>query len=66
MVKTLSERLRRREQIKGVVFANRRLIGKEVANETGISHGSRKTIFTMILDMKRTVTKFVPKLIHFQ
>ncbi|XP_011146337.1 putative uncharacterized protein FLJ37770 [Harpegnathos saltator] len=54
------------EKVKEIVLANRRITIRKVAEEIGISYGSREVIFTNVLNMKRVAAKFTPKLLNFQ
>ena len=54
------------EKVKVMVLANCRTTIREVDEKIEISYGSCETIFTNVLNMKRMVAKFVPKLLNFQ
>ncbi|EFN77551.1 hypothetical protein EAI_11566, partial [Harpegnathos saltator] len=41
------------EKVKEIVLANRRITIREVAEEIGISRGSREAIFTNVSNIKR-------------
>ncbi|XP_018051304.1 PREDICTED: putative uncharacterized protein FLJ37770 [Atta colombica] len=53
------------EEVKKIVMENRRITIREIAEDVGISVGSRHAIFSDLLDMKRVAAKFVPKLLNF-
>ena len=50
------------ERFRAVICGNRRLTGRDVANEVDISIGSCHQIFTEKLQMRRVSVKFVPRL----
>ena len=52
--------------VKKMILDNRRLTIREVADDLGISFGSKQTIFTDVLGMKLAAAKIVPKLQHFE
>ena len=51
------------ETVRAVICGNRRLSVREVAEEVGISIGSRHQILTETLQMRRVSAKFVPRLL---
>ena len=46
--------------MKKLIFYNRRIVIREVADDVSISLGSGETIFTDFLGMKRAAAKIVP------
>ena len=53
------------DEVKKIVFFNRRITIREVAENLNISIGSCHSIFTNDLGMARVAPKFVPKLLNF-
>ena len=53
------------EALKKMIFNNRRITIREVADDVGISFGSCQAIFTDVLGIKRVAAKIVPKLLNF-
>ena len=51
------------DRVRAVIRGNRRLTVREVADEVGVSIGSRHQIFTEKLQMFRITAKFVPRLL---
>ena len=54
------------EAVKKIISDNRRITIRKVADDLGISFGSRQRIFTDVLGMKRAATKIVTKLLSFE
>ena len=54
------------EKVKEMVMNDRRITIREVADDVGISIGSRHEIFSNVLGIKRVEEKFVPKLLNFE
>ena len=52
--------------MKEIIFGNRRITIREVADNVGILFGSCQAIFTDILGMKPAAAKIVPKLLNFE
>jgi len=50
-------------EVRTIVYSNRRLTVREIADDCGISVGSCDVILTDILHMKRVCTMFVPRLL---
>ena len=53
------------DKVKKIVFVNRRITVREVAEDLNISNGSCHSIFTNDLGITRVDAKFVPKLLNF-
>ena len=53
------------EAVKKIILNNCRITIRKVADDVGISLGSRQAIFTYVLAMKRAAAKIVPKLPNF-
>ena len=53
-------------KVKEMVMNDRRITIREVADDVGISIGSRHGIFSNVLGMKRVAAKSVPKLLNFE
>ena len=53
------------DEMKKIVFVNRRITIKEVAEDLSISIGSFHSIFTNDLGITRVASKLVPKLLNF-
>ena len=51
--------------VKKMIFHNRRITIREVADDIGISFGLCQAIFTDVLGMKREAAKIVPKCQNF-
>ena len=54
------------EAAKKMILNNRRITIREVADDIGVSFGSRQAIFTDVLGMKRAAAKNVPELLNFE
>ena len=54
------------EAVKKMIFDNRGITIREVADDIGIWFGSHQVIFTDVLGMKRAAAKIVPKLLNFK
>ena len=53
------------QAVKKIVLENRQITVREVAEDIGISLGSRYEIFSYVLGMRRVSAKFVQKLLNF-
>jgi len=53
------------QEVKKIVFKNRRITIREIADDLNISFGSCQSILTDVLGMTRVSAKFVPKLLNF-
>ena len=54
------------EPVKKIIFNNRRITIKEVADDVGISFGSCQAIFTDVLSMKHAAAEIVPIFLNFK
>ena len=52
--------------MKKLIFYNRRIVIREVADDVSISLGSGETIFTDFLGMKRAAAKIAPRLLNIE
>ncbi len=54
------------KKVEEMIMKDRWITIKEVADDVTRSIGSRRKIFTSVLDMKRVTAKFVPKVLNFE
>ena len=52
--------------MKKLILDNWRITIRELADDVGISFGSRQASFTDVLGMKRAASKIIPKLLKFE